>query len=57
MELFQDILYDLEQDLSKASDRVKVQIARAIGCNIVKTGTLYPAKGAPPSRLLAFARV
>eukprot|EP01045_Picozoa_sp_COSAG04_P012681 COSAG04_NODE_863_length_9800_cov_12.998248_8_plen_44_part_00 len=26
VELFQDILYDLEQDLSKASDRVKVQI-------------------------------
>ena len=46
VELFQDILYDLEQDLSKASERVKVQIARAIGCNIVKTGTLYPAKGA-----------
>ena len=45
VEVFQEIMYDLNEDLTSASDAVKMQVARAIGCQIASAYSMYSAKG------------
>ena len=45
VEVFQEIMYDLNEDLTSASDAVKIQVARAIGCQIASAYSMYSAKG------------
>ena len=44
VEVFQDILYDLDIPLAEETDAFKMQIVRAVGCNISKARDFYPAK-------------
>ena len=44
VEVFQDILYDLDTSLGEESEVFKMQMIRAVGCNITKGRTIYPAK-------------
>eukprot|EP01044_Picomonas_judraskeda_P006691 COSAG03_NODE_679_length_6346_cov_11.418601_5_plen_189_part_00 len=44
VEVFQDILYDLDTSLGQESEVFKMQLIRAVGCNIVKGRDIYPAK-------------
>ena len=44
IEVFQEILYDLDTSLSEESQAFKMQLVRAVGCNITKGRSLYPAK-------------
>jgi hypothetical protein len=44
VEVFQDILYDLDVPLAEETDAFKMQLVRAIGCNITKARDFYPSK-------------
>lgn len=44
VEVFQEILYDLDTALEDESEVFKMQLVRAVGCNITKGRDIYPAK-------------
>lgn len=44
VEMFQEILYDLDTSLADESDAFKMQLVRAVGCNVTKGRDIYPAK-------------
>lgn len=44
VEVFQDILYDLDVPIEEESEAFKMQLVRAVGCNIAKARDIYPAK-------------
>ena len=44
VEVFQEILYSLETSLEEETEVFKMQLIRAIGCNIAKGREIYPAK-------------